>query len=119
MRGIGIDFGTTNSVIAVADDDGAVHAMSWPSAEGPTPTCRTALAFRVQTIDGVRSTTTSAGPAAIAWALDPAGHQRFVQSMRDSAASMRSAGNKTSYEMSGKSFGRLKQSCDSCHRKFR
>ncbi len=82
MRGIGIDFGTTNSVIAFADDEGAVHAMSWPSAEGPTATYRTALAFRVQTIDGVRSTATRAGPAATAWALDPAGHQRFVQSIK-------------------------------------
>jgi hypothetical chaperone protein len=82
MRGIGIDFGTTNSVIAFADDEGAVHAMSWPSAEGPTATYRTALAFRVQTVDGVRSTATRAGPAAIAWALDPAGHQRFVQSIK-------------------------------------
>jgi hypothetical chaperone protein len=56
--------------------------MFWPSAEGPTATYRTALAFRVQTIDGVRTTATRAGPAAIAWALDPAGHQRFVQSIK-------------------------------------
>jgi hypothetical chaperone protein len=82
MRGIGIDFGTTNSVIAFADDAGAVHAMSWPSADGSTGTYRTALAFRVQTADGVRTTATRAGPAAIAWALDPVGNQRFVQSIK-------------------------------------
>jgi hypothetical chaperone protein len=82
MRGIGIDFGTTNSVIAMADDDGAVHAMSWPSAGGATSTYRTALAFRVQTVDGVRTTATRAGPAALAWALDPEGNQRFVQSIK-------------------------------------
>jgi hypothetical chaperone protein len=82
MRGIGIDFGTTNSVIAIADEAGAVHAMAWPSAEGPTSTCRTALAFRLQTVDGVRATATRAGPAAIAWALDPVGDQRFVQSIK-------------------------------------
>jgi hypothetical chaperone protein len=82
MRGIGIDFGTTNSVIAIADDNGAVHAMSWPSAEGMTSTYRTALAFRVQTVDGVRTTATRAGPDAIAWALDPVGNQRFVQSIK-------------------------------------
>jgi hypothetical chaperone protein len=82
MRGIGIDFGTTNSVIAFADDGGTVHAMSWPSTEGLTSTYRTALAFRVQTTDGVRTTTTRAGPAAIDWALDPAGNQRFVQSIK-------------------------------------
>jgi hypothetical chaperone protein len=82
MRGIGIDFGTTNSVIAIADELGAVHAMTWPSDEGPTATCRTALAFRVETADGVRTIATRAGPAAIAWALDPVGNQRFVQSIK-------------------------------------
>jgi cytochrome c556 len=50
---------------------------------------------------------------------DDADYQRFVQSMRDSAASMRSGVKNTSYEVSGVSFGRLKQSCDSCHRAFR
>jgi len=82
MRGVGIDFGTTNSVIAVADEQGAVRAMTWPTAQGPAATYRTALAFRVKTVDGVRSTQTRAGPAAIEWALDPEGHQRFVQSIK-------------------------------------
>ena len=45
-------------------------------------------------------------------------YQRFVQSMRDSAESMRSDVKKTSYEASGMSFGKLKQSCDACHRTF-
>jgi hypothetical chaperone protein len=82
MRGIGIDFGTTNSVIAIADDAGLVHAMSWPSMDGPTAISRTALAFRQQSVDGVRTTLTRAGPAALAWALDPVGNQRFVQSIK-------------------------------------
>ncbi len=90
MRGIGIDFGTTNSVIAMADDAGQVHALSWPSsapdltsnAPGMTATSRTALTFRTQTIAGVRTTASRAGPAALAWALDPAGNQRFVQSIK-------------------------------------
>jgi cytochrome c556 len=50
---------------------------------------------------------------------DDADYQHFVQSMRDSAASMRSGVKNTSYEASGVSFGKLKQSCDSCHRAFR
>ncbi len=82
MRGIGIDFGTTNSVIAVADDAGNVHAMRWPSAAGPQEIFRTALAFRSLAIEGTRRTVTAAGPEAIAWALDPAPHQRFVQSIK-------------------------------------
>jgi cytochrome c556 len=50
---------------------------------------------------------------------DDTDYQRFVQSMRESAASMRSGVKNTSYDASGVSFGRLKQSCDSCHRAFR
>ena len=50
---------------------------------------------------------------------DDKDYQRFVQSMRDSAASMRSAVKKTSYGASGVSFGKIKQSCDSCHGTFR
>jgi hypothetical chaperone protein len=82
MRGIGIDFGTTNSVIAVADDTGAVHAMRWPSASGLTDVFRTALAFRPGMADGVRQTLSAAGPEAVAWALDPVDNQRFVQSIK-------------------------------------
>ena len=50
---------------------------------------------------------------------DDEDYQRFVQAMRDSAVSMRAAVKKTSYEPAGVSFGRLKQSCDSCHQSFR
>ena len=50
---------------------------------------------------------------------DDADYQHFVQSMRDSAASMRAGVKNTSYEASGVSFGKLKQSCDSCHGRFR
>jgi cytochrome c556 len=50
---------------------------------------------------------------------DDEDYQRFVQSMRDSAVSMRATVRKTSHEAAGVSFGKLKQSCDSCHRAFR
>jgi hypothetical chaperone protein len=80
--GIGIDFGTTNSVIAVADAGGQVRAMTWSSAEGPTPTYRSALAFRDGNVDRERRASVAAGPRAIAWALDPTDTQRFVQSIK-------------------------------------
>jgi hypothetical chaperone protein len=79
---IGIDFGTTNSVVAVADADGRVHAMTWNSAVGETPTYRTALAFRRRIVDRAPVAEVAAGPRAIAWALDPDGDQRFVQSIK-------------------------------------
>jgi hypothetical chaperone protein len=82
MRGIGIDFGTTNSVIAIADDAGEVHAMTWPSASGETATYRTALCFRDRLVDRAREVDIAAGPRAIDWALDPTDSQRFVQSIK-------------------------------------
>jgi hypothetical chaperone protein len=82
MRGIGIDFGTTNSVIAVADDAGAVHAMTWPNGAGATPTYRTALCFRERLVNRAREVDIAAGPEAINWALDPSDSQRFVQSIK-------------------------------------
>ena len=42
---VGIDFGTTNSVMAVANEHGEVESLQWPSAAGPTETFRTALMF--------------------------------------------------------------------------
>jgi hypothetical chaperone protein len=82
MRGIGIDFGTTNSVIAFADDAGTVHAMSWPSGANSTTNFRTALAFRSIRRNGQLEAQVAAGPEAIAWALDPTDNQRFVQSIK-------------------------------------
>jgi hypothetical chaperone protein len=82
MRGIGIDFGTTNSVIAFADEAGDVHAMSWANGSTTTNNFRTALAFRSMRSNGVQEATSCAGPEAIAWALDPTDNQRFVQSIK-------------------------------------
>ena len=73
------------------------------------------LAGQIEIITGVALELKEADPDY----KDDEDYQRFVQSMRDSATSMRAAGKKTSYEASAVSFGKLKQSCDSCHRKFR
>ncbi len=56
--------------------------MRWPSASGPQEIYRTALAFRSLAAEGTRRTVTAGGPEAIAWALDPTPHQRFVQSIK-------------------------------------
>ncbi len=83
VTGIGIDFGTTNSVVAVAHEDGRVESRIWPSDEGPTATFRTALTFWR---DGT-SVRHVAGPEAIARAAKPVGEQRFVQSLKTHLAS--------------------------------
>ena len=83
VTGIGIDFGTTNSVVAYAHDDGRVESRSWPTAEGPTATFRTALAFWREG----RAVRHVAGPEAIARAEAPVGEQRFIQSLKTHLAS--------------------------------
>ena len=83
VTGIGIDFGTTNSVVAFAHDDGRVESRTWPSLTGPTATYRTALTFWREN-GGVHHV---AGPDAIARAENPTGDQRFVQSLKTHLAS--------------------------------
>ncbi|WP_374545619.1 Hsp70 family protein [Rhodoblastus sp.] len=80
---VGVDFGTTNSVIAFADEKGGVHSVSWPSAEGPTQTFRTALMFWKQG----RGLGHVAGPEALARAIAAEPTERFIQSFKTHVAS--------------------------------
>ncbi|WOJ89633.1 Hsp70 family protein [Methylocapsa polymorpha] len=82
--GLGVDFGTTNSVVALAYPGGHVESLSWPSAFGPTETFRTALMFWREGRNKVRHV---AGPEAIARAINPEGEQRFIQSIKTHLAS--------------------------------
>ncbi len=81
--GVGIDFGTTNSVVALALADGTVESLAWPTAEGPTATFRTALTVWREG----RVVRHVAGPEAIARAAAPVGEQRFIQSLKTHLAS--------------------------------
>ena len=81
--GVGIDFGTTNSVVALAFANGDVESLSWPTAEGPTSTFRTALTVWREG----RAVMHVAGPEAIARAAKPVGEQRFIQSLKTHLAS--------------------------------
>ena len=83
ITGVGIDFGTTNSVVAFAHADGAVATLSWPTVGGQTNLFRTVLAFWRE--DG--SVRHAAGPKALAQAEDPSGEGRFVQSLKTHLAS--------------------------------
>ncbi|RFB78497.1 Hsp70 family protein [Methylovirgula sp. 4M-Z18] len=84
---IGIDFGTTNSVVAVAQANGEVKSFTWPADGGPTDTFRTALAFWQIGRPLRASLGHCAGPAALAKALDAAQDHRFVQSIKTYLAS--------------------------------
>ena len=83
LTGIGIDFGTTNSVVALAYGDGRIESRRWPTPAGPTATFRTALTFWREG----REVAHVAGPEAIARAESPVGEQRFVQSLKTHLAS--------------------------------
>ena len=81
--GIGVDFGTTNSVVALARADGTVRCLDWPAEGAVTTTFRTALTFWREGRDVAHA----AGPEAIARALAPEGDGRFVQSIKTHVAS--------------------------------
>ncbi|HEY0145955.1 MAG TPA: Hsp70 family protein [Methylovirgula sp.] len=80
---IGVDFGTTNSVVAIAGRDGEVETLTWPSAAGPTQTFRTALMFWREG----RAVKHVAGPEALQRAIAAEGEQRFIQSIKTHLAS--------------------------------
>ena len=79
----GLDFGTTNSVLATARE-GATQSIVLRTPAGETDTLRTALSFMK---DGPRELTCEAGPAAIAQFIDHPGECRFLQSIKTFAAS--------------------------------
>ncbi|VFU08324.1 Hsp70 family protein [Methylocella tundrae] len=83
LVGIGVDFGTTNSVVALAFESGHVESLTWPSAFGATDTFRTALMFWREG----RKIAHAAGPSAIARAIAQEGEQRFIQSIKTYLAS--------------------------------
>ena len=77
---VGIDFGTTNSAVAVAAEDGKVEMVSLPVPGGQSTTWRTILYFEP-------SGNLTAGPAAIARYLETQGEGRLVQSIKSHLAS--------------------------------
>ena len=54
-RALGLDFGTTNTVLALADGGAATHSMRFTSSAGETDTMRTALSFMKDPVMGERA----------------------------------------------------------------
>jgi len=80
-RAVGIDFGTTNSAVAVADPSGARLAR-FASARGATPVFRSILFFHPDERERNGRLIPAAGPDALDRWLEAAGGGRLMQSLK-------------------------------------
>lgn len=85
-QALGFDFGTTNTVMALADG-ATTRSMAFTSAAGKADSMRTALSFMKDPIAGASALKVEAGHAAIRQFIDHPGECRFLQSIKTFAAS--------------------------------
>ncbi|MHC1548108.1 Hsp70 family protein [Phyllobacterium sp. K27] len=85
-QALGFDFGTTNTVMALADG-ASTRSMTFTSRAGETDSMRTALSFMKDPLAGAASLKVEAGHAAIRQFIDHPGDCRFLQSIKTFAAS--------------------------------
>ncbi len=85
-RALGFDFGTTNTVLAMADGS-ATQSVAFNSAAGTADSMRTALSFMKDPGLGAAALKVEAGHAAIRLFIDNPGDCRFLQSIKTFAAS--------------------------------
>ncbi|NYF80522.1 Hsp70 family protein [Granulicella arctica] len=79
---IGIDFGTTNSSVALTRGDGTVDLVSFPSATGLTPSFRSVLYLEQLKQAGRTGVKSFTGPAAIEHYLEAENKGRLIQSLK-------------------------------------
>ena len=85
-RALGFDFGTTNTVLALAEGP-ATRSVAFNSAAGTADSMRTALSFMKDPELGAAALKVEAGHAAIQQFIDNPGDCRFLQSIKTFAAS--------------------------------
>jgi hypothetical chaperone protein len=85
-QALGFDFGTTNTVLAMANG-GTTDSMVFTSAAGTADSMRTALSFMKDPQLGSSALKVEAGHAAIRQFIDNPGDCRFLQSIKTFAAS--------------------------------
>lgn len=83
--GIGLDFGTTNSALAVADRDGDIRVAEFPTTREPVSSFRSVLFFGREDPDAPIES--ASGPDAIERYLQLEGERRLMQSLKSFLAS--------------------------------
>ncbi len=86
-RAIGIDFGTTNTVIAVAGEDGRANVLKFSHHDQSYQTYQSALCFWEEKRGAAYELQAEGGPWAIEKFLEASLPHRFVQSFKSFAAS--------------------------------
>jgi hypothetical chaperone protein len=86
-RALGLYFGTTNTILALATGGSETQSMTFESSVGTTDTMRTALSFMKDPVVGAQALKVEAGQAAIRQFIDNPGDCRFLQSIKTFAAS--------------------------------
>ena len=84
---LGLDFGTTNTVVAQAEDHASTASLTFQSIAGTSDSMRTALSFLKDKQLGAGALKVEAGQAAIRTFIDNPGDCRFLQSIKTFAAS--------------------------------
>jgi hypothetical chaperone protein len=82
VRAIGVDFGTTNSVVALLHEDGSVTTQHHSSGAALLDVFRSVLCFWSEEGRGRRILRQAAGPAAIASYLEDPLDSRLIMSMK-------------------------------------
>jgi len=83
---LGVDFGTTNTVLSLHGADGVRRVIRFATPDGETTAFRSVLSFR-EHADPARPRAVEAGPWAIEAYLDDPADTRFIQSFKTFAAS--------------------------------
>ncbi|HXQ23624.1 MAG TPA: Hsp70 family protein [Candidatus Acidoferrales bacterium] len=86
-RVIGLDFGTTNSAVAVATPDGSAVLATFADGAQRTATFRSLLHFNPDSVGPGQRPQGVAGPEAIKSYLESGGRGRLIQSMKSYLAS--------------------------------
>jgi hypothetical chaperone protein len=85
---IGVDFGTTNTVVALCDDAGNSRALQFATAQGPQAAFRSILCYVAEDPDGLSPVTSVyCGPAAIEAFFRFGEDARLIQSVKTFLAS--------------------------------